>query len=99
MSLVLASQPHFCLVLEVSVLGLIIGLAIGRIEFISGEIAISFSKYSLWKVMTGFQKYCIAKAGSQIFFPWGSFSMRRNNRSPVNGLSICWHRLCYHKLP
>ncbi len=41
--LALASRLCFCLVLEVSDLGLNVGLAIGEVESISGKVAISFS--------------------------------------------------------
>lgn len=44
--LALPSQPYFYLV-EVFILGLILSLAIGRVEFTGGEITIGFSKYFL----------------------------------------------------
>ena len=41
--LALANRPYFSLMLEVSALGLTIGLAIDRTESIGGKIAIGFS--------------------------------------------------------
>ena len=42
--LVLAGQPHFCLVLKIS---LTVGLVIGGAESISGKIIIDFFRYYL----------------------------------------------------
>lgn len=44
--LALADRARFCLVKSLN-LGLIVSLAIGRVEFIDGEIAVSFSEYFL----------------------------------------------------
>lgn len=65
--------PRFCLVLESSALivGLAIGLAISRAEFVNKKIAIGFSRYSLWKVITSFRRCWIANADSQVFFSSG----------------------------
>lgn len=62
--LVLVGRPHFCLV---EAFGLIVSLAISGAEIISVEVAINFSRYFLYKVVTSFQKYYIADIGSQVF--------------------------------
>lgn len=43
MLLALIGRRHFCLVLEVLALGLIMGLAIGKAEFISEKVGNGFS--------------------------------------------------------
>ncbi len=44
--LALAGRPHFCLVLEVSALGLAVGLTIGGAESMGGKVAVGFSRWS-----------------------------------------------------
>ncbi len=51
-SLALASQLRFCLVLEAPGLSLTIGLAISKVKSIGGEIAVSLLEWSWWKVVT-----------------------------------------------
>lgn len=59
--LALTSWPLF---LEVFVLGLTIGLAIGKAKLIGREIAIGLSGCLQYKVMTSSQRWWIANAGS-----------------------------------
>ncbi len=66
-----ASLPCFYLVLEVSTLGLTIGLAIGEVEFISGEIIISFSEWLRWKVLMSLQRCNTAIIGFQVLSSLG----------------------------
>ncbi len=40
----LTGWPYFCLVLETSVLGLTVYLAISRVELIGGEVAVGLSR-------------------------------------------------------
>ncbi len=61
-----ASLPHFCL-LEVSALGLTVGLAIGGAESISGEVAVGLSRWLQWKVLMSLQRCSIAEVGFQVF--------------------------------
>ncbi len=49
--LALASQPRFCLVLEILALDLTIGLAIARTKSMGGGVAVGFSGWSWWKVL------------------------------------------------
>ncbi len=63
--LALAGLPRFRLVIEAS--GLTIGLAIGRVESIGGEVTVGFSGWSRWKVMMSLQRCSTAEAGSQVF--------------------------------
>ncbi len=41
--------------LEVSALGLAVGLAIRRAESMGGEVAVGFSRWSQWKVLMSLQ--------------------------------------------
>ncbi len=50
--------------LEVSALGLTIGLTIGGAESISGKVAVGLSRWSRWKVLLSLQRCSIAEAGS-----------------------------------
>ncbi len=67
MPLALASHPHFHLVLETLVLGLIVGFVIVGVESISIKVAIGLSRWSWWKVLMSLQKCSITKTGSQVF--------------------------------
>lgn len=60
--LALASQPFFYLVFKVS--NLIHNMAIGEMKLINTKVIISFSKYSLWKVVTSLQRYWKANVSS-----------------------------------
>ena len=48
----LASLPHFCLL--VGLVGLIVGLAIGRAELIDRKVAVGFFGSFLWKELISF---------------------------------------------
>ncbi len=63
--LALAGRPRFRLVIDAS--GLTVGLAIGRLESIGGEVAVGFSGWSQWKVLMSLQRCSIAETGSQVF--------------------------------
>lgn len=52
----LDSRPCFYLTTKVFEGDLVVGLAIDDVILTKGEIAVSFSIYSLWKVVTSFQK-------------------------------------------
>ncbi len=59
--------PRFRL-LEVSVLGLTVGLAIGGAESMGGEVAVGFSGWSRWKLVMSLRRCITAEVGSQVFF-------------------------------
>ena len=88
----LISWAYFCLVFKASVWGLVIGLAIGGAESISGEVIVDLSEWLQWKVL-------IPKKAPRCFFFQDSFSTKPNNTGLVNDLPICWHRPHYCKLP
>ncbi len=63
--LALAGRPRFRLVIEA--FGLTVGLAIGGVESIGGEVAVGFSKWSRWKVLMSLRMCSTVEAGSQVF--------------------------------
>ena len=65
MLLALAGRPRFRLLLWAP--DFTIGLAVGRALSIGVEIAVDLLGFSLWKVLTSFQRCWIADAGSQVF--------------------------------
>ena len=64
----LAGQPCFTLV---ALVGLTIGLAIGGVELMGGDIAIGLLGFFWWNLLRSFERCYIAKAGSQVFFSLG----------------------------
>ena len=47
--------------------GLIVGLAMGGMESRGADVAVGFSGWSLWKVLTIFRRCITAEEGSQVF--------------------------------
>lgn len=63
---VLAGRPCYCFVASISFEGFVVGLAIGGAVLIGGELAVNLLGFSQWNLLSNFQRYCTAKAGSQI---------------------------------
>lgn len=57
---------------------LTVGFAIYRIKSKNADVTVGFFGYSLWKVLTIFQRCMIAKNDLQIFFLPNNFFMQQN---------------------
>ncbi len=51
---------------EVLALGLTVGLTIGGVEFMGGEIAVGFSRWWWWKLLMSLQRCSTVEVGTHV---------------------------------
>ena len=65
--LALVGRPYLHLAVDRSGENLTVGLAVGGAKSTRGEIAVDLFGWSLWKVLSSFQRYYTVDIGSQVF--------------------------------